>query len=300
MHAIRDLKIDQIDEILTLATDLQANSLSNFKNHLVALLFLERSTRTRCSFELAVQNLGARIIVLEESSSSIGKGESTLDTCKTLVALGASAIVLRTPEDGAVRGASDCGVPIISAGEGIKSHPTQGLLDAKTLLDYFNGSVKGLNVGIVGDIYHSRVAKSDIEVLTALGANVVLIGPETLAPKSLEDHALVEGASGKVIVERSLDNALLNLDAIIMLRVQFERDASIQDDYVELYQLNEDRFLKLPRNAPVLHPGPVNRGIEISSQLVEDNSINLISNQVENGIPTRMALLYLLGINKSN
>lgn len=291
LHNIQHLNVDKIEHILDLAKIRKQDSKPLLGQHLIALLFLERSTRTRCSFELAARRTGADVISLEENNSSIGKGETALDTCKTLVALGITAIVLRTSKEGDVLKTSSCGVPIINAGEGTSSHPTQGLLDARTLLDYFNGSISGKTFGIVGDILHSRVAKSDISVLTALGANIILVGPESLVPDNLKNQKLVDGASGKISIERDLDSLLSSIDGLIMLRVQFERQANIENDYILKYQLDKSRFEKMSNLAPVLHPGPVNRGIEIVNEVVDDLDRSLILQQVSNGIPVREAVL---------
>ena len=291
LHNIQQLTVDKIHHILDLAKIRKQNSKPLLEQHLIGLLFLERSTRTRCSFELAARRTGADVISLEEINSSIGKGETALDTCKTLVALGITAIVLRTSNDGDVLKTSRCGVPIINAGEGTSSHPTQGLLDAQTLLDYFNGSISGKTFGIVGDILHSRVAKSDISVLTALGANIILVGPESLVPDNLKNQKLVDGASGKISIERDLDSLLSSIDGLIMLRVQFERQANIENDYILKYQLDKSRFEKMSNLAPVLHPGPVNRGIEIVNEVADNLDRSLILQQVSNGIPVREAVL---------
>jgi len=208
---------------------------------------------------------------------------------------------------------------ILNAGDGLHSHPSQGLLDLFTLANFFNPSEPSTNsllnkkITIVGDILHSRVARSNLWALTACGAEVTLCGPPSLLPDEFIDFVLNPPPGqkldpikkrGSVFIERSLKDALKNSDAVMTLRLQKERMKQNMitdlDSYYSQYGITHESLKWCEKKVPVLHPGPVNRGIEISSQLVEDNSINLISKQVENGIPTRMALLYLLGLNKNN
>tara|TARA_Y100001968_G_scaffold327292_1_gene372008 strand:- start:613 stop:1332 length:720 start_codon:yes stop_codon:yes gene_type:complete len=208
---------------------------------------------------------------------------------------------------------------ILNAGDGYHSHPSQGLLDLFTLANFFNpskpstNSILDKNITIVGDILHSRVARSNLWALTACGANVTLCGPSSLVPDEFNDFVLNPPPGqkadpiykrGTIRIERSLQDALKDADAVMTLRLQKERMNQNMltdlDSYHDQYGITHQSLRWCKKKVPVLHPGPVNRGIEISSQLVEDKSINLISDQVENGIPTRMALLYLLGLNKNN
>jgi len=253
----------------------------------VALLFYEASTRTRVSFEFAAQALGASTTVIHAKSSSIEKGESLLDTGYTLQATGADAIVIRHPASGAPHLlARHLDIPVINAGDGMHEHPTQALLDAYTILRH-RKSLSGLRVAMVGDIYHSRVARSNIHLLSRLGAQITLCGPPELAPDVTA--TLVPGLR----VSRHLDEALRGADVILMLRVQKERLAGLKvrtSDYVAAYQLTAERLKLARRDALVLHPGPMIRGMELASE-VADGPQSVIREQVKNGVAVRMAVL---------
>ncbi len=253
----------------------------------VALLFYEASTRTRVSFEFAAQALGASTTIVLAKSSSIEKGESLLDTGYTLQATGADAIVIRHPASGAPHLlARHLDVPVINAGDGMHEHPTQALLDAYTILRH-RKSIKGLRVALVGDIYHSRVARSNIHLLSRLGAQITLCGPPELAPDVTA--TLAPGLR----VSRHLDDTLRGADVILMLRVQKERLAGLKvrtSDYVAAYQLTPERLKLARRDALVLHPGPMIRGMELASE-VADGSQSVIREQVKNGVAVRMAVL---------
>jgi len=255
----------------------------------VVNLFYENSTRTRSSFELAAKYLSADSINLSSSSSSVAKGESLYDTARTIQALGADVIILRHPMAGAPRfldRAVDAAV--INAGDGAHEHPTQALLDLFTVRERL-GSLAGLRVVIVGDILHSRVARSDIWGFTRMGAVVSVCGPPTLIPSGIDRMG--------VQVFHRLEQALVDADVVIMLRIQKERQQqglfpSLRE-YAILYGLNRRRLALAKKDALVLHPGPMNRGIEISADIADGNSA-LIEEQVTNGVAVRMALLYLL------
>ena len=253
-------------------------------------LFYEPSTRTRASFDLAAKTLSAEVVGITAHASSVVKGESLLDTIKTLEALGADAIVLRHPEAGApYLAARHCRASIVNAGDGAHAHPTQALLDLFSLRQKV-GDLEGLKVVIVGDILHSRVARSDILGLKAMGARVVLCGPPTLLPTNFAD------AYPGVEVEVDLERALEGAGAVIALRLQSERQRDLipsLEEYVAFYQLNPQRLSRARPGAFVLHPGPVNEGVEIDPEVARGPQ-SLIDEQVTNGVAVRMALLYLL------
>jgi aspartate carbamoyltransferase catalytic subunit len=253
----------------------------------VALLFYEASTRTRISFEYASKNLGAVTAVMTSSGSSIEKGESLIDTGLTLQATGAECIVMRHPNSGAAELlARNIQVPVINAGDGMHEHPSQGLLDAYTILEQ-KRSLKGLRVVIVGDIRHSRVARSNVHLLAKFGVEIVLCGPEPLLP------AIATSLTKGVTIERDFDRALLGADVVMMLRVQKERLAGLSldvADYIRGYQLDGARMAKAKKDAVFMHPGPIIRGMELTAEAA-DAPRSLIVEQVANGVPVRMALL---------
>ncbi len=255
----------------------------------VCCLFFEPSTRTRLSFELAAKRLSADFINISVSTSSVVKGESLLDTVSTLEAMNADFIIMRHSASLASEFLSRLSPSsVINAGDGYHAHPTQALLDTYSILER-KGSLKGLHIGIVGDIKHSRVARSDIEAFQKLGAKVTLIGPPTL----VSDNFSVYG----VDISYNLDKILPDLDVVNMLRIQRERQKSAHfpslREYHKLYALTKERLSRCKENIIVMHPGPMNRGIEIDDFVV--NSPNAIINeQVTNGIAVRMSILYLL------
>jgi aspartate carbamoyltransferase catalytic subunit len=260
----------------------------------VANLFFEDSTRTRCSFTLAARRLGADTLDLTSAGSSVSKGETIVDTALNLLAMGVDAFVVRSSASGGphmIAHAVD--VPVINAGDGKHEHPTQGLLDVLTLRQRL-GDLRGRTVAIVGDVVSSRVARSAAHALTTLGANVIFSGPPTLVPQSLE-RITSAAAPGKIAVTHDFDGLLPSLDAIMMLRVQFERAGGgppvISGDYRELYGLTTERARRLPAHAVVMHPGPINRGLEIDSELVDNPARSVILQQVTNGVAVRMAVL---------
>jgi aspartate carbamoyltransferase catalytic subunit len=255
----------------------------------VVNLFYENSTRTRISFEIAAKRLSADVINFSTSGSSVAKGESLKDTALTLEAMGADAIVIRHSSSGSPQTLTQwVEASVINAGDGTHEHPTQALLDLYTIREHFP-SFEGLRVAIVGDVLHSRVARSNVHALTRMGAEVTLVGPATLIPPD----APAWGAE----VSQELDPILAKTNVCYMLRVQRERQRqqyfpSVRE-YSRLFGLNRDRVAALPEGALIMHPGPMNRGVEIASD-VADLPQSLITDQVTNGIAVRMALLYLM------
>lgn len=258
----------------------------------IANLFFENSTRTRVSFTIAAQRLGANVVDLSSAGSSVAKGETLVDTVRTIEAMGVDALVVRHASSGAAAlAASTADIPVLNAGDGSHEHPTQGLLDSLTVAeahartDAFD--LSGLRLAIVGDVAHSRVARSDIAAWTALGASVVCVGPPTLAPRTLE-------ALG-VEVRHDLDAVLPEVDGLQALRVQFERAASLSSarDYAAAFQINPARLARMKKSAVVMHPGPMNRGLEIAGDAAEavDGPRGVVLRQVENGVYMRMAAL---------
>ena len=257
-------------------------------------LFYEPSTRTRSSFELAAKNLSADVVNLTAPTSSITKGECLIDTLETLEALGADIVVMRHPHSGAPYiAAKHIKAHIVNAGDGCHAHPTQALLDLYTIRGH-KGSLKGLKVTIIGDIKHSRVARSNIWGLTKMGAEITLCCPFTLLPMGLDNP---QGHFPEVKIEPDINTALKNADIVMALRLQLERQQSgllpSIREYANLYRLTEARLAKASADAIVLHPGPVNEDIEISSA-VAHGPRSVINQQVTNGVAVRMALLYLL------
>lgn len=255
----------------------------------IANLFFENSTRTRISFELAEKRLSADVVNFSASASSVKKGETLLDTVNNILAMKVDMIVMRHPMPGApVFLSRHIPAQIINAGDGTHEHPTQALLDAFSLREKF-GELKGLNVAIVGDIKHSRVALSNIFLLKKMGAEVTVCGPPTLIPKHIESLG--------VKVNYNLKETLQWADAANMLRIQLERQdikyfPSLRD-YSLQFQLNEEMLASLGKKLTIMHPGPINRGVEITSE-VADSEDAIILDQVENGVAVRMAILYLL------
>jgi len=265
----------------------------------VANLFFENSTRTRLSFELAEKRLGADVVNFSASTSSVKKGETLIDTVNNILAMKIDMVVMRHAAPGACEFLSNrTNTIVVNAGDGTHEHPTQGLLDAFSIREKL-GSVKGKKVVIVGDITHSRVAISNIYCLQKLGAEVMVCGPTTLIPKHIESLG--------VKVEHDLDKALAWCDVANMLRIQLERqDATIPyfpnlREYSDLFGLTQERLDKLGKELVIMHPGPINRGVEITSE-VADGKHSIILDQVENGVAVRMAVIYLLaqGIKRVN
>ncbi|MCL2700606.1 MAG: aspartate carbamoyltransferase catalytic subunit [Phycisphaerae bacterium] len=263
--------------------------LPTLRGKVVALLFFEDSTRTRMSFELAASRLGADTLLFTSRGSSVTKGETTLDTVRNIEAMGVDIFVVRHGQSGAPHLLTrQVGASIVNAGDGQHEHPTQALLDIFTMRQRL-GDIAGLKVAVVGDIAHSRVARSNILGLKKLGAEVVVVGPPTLVPAAVR-------SMGCEICDR-LDDVLADVDVINMLRIQFERFSSnlfpSVREYSRLYGLNGERIKRCKKNVLVMHPGPINRGVELTSE-VADGPNSCILQQVTNGLAIRMAVLYLV------
>ncbi|MDQ6678077.1 MAG: aspartate carbamoyltransferase catalytic subunit [Acidobacteriota bacterium] len=259
----------------------------SLRGKMVVNLFFEASTRTRTSFEIAAKRLGAEALSITASGSSVSKGESLVDTLNTLAAMRPQAIVMRHAASGAPHFlARHLPIPIINAGDGTHEHPTQALLDARTILDQ-RPALQGLRVAIIGDIAHSRVARSNIYLLSKCGAHVVLCGPASLLPRELGQ--LAPG----VTLTNDIREAIQDADVVMMLRVQLERQHEIPmsaGEYFQFFGLRLEHLALAKPHAIVMHPGPINRGRELSSE-VADSQRSVILNQVENGIAVRMAVL---------
>lgn len=256
---------------------------------IIANLFMENSTRTRCSFTIATKRLGGDVLDLLGDASSASKGETLVDTALNLEAMGVAGIVVRCSEEqGPWDIAEQVGIPVINAGSGTNSHPTQAMLDALTLTRYFGtDDLSTEHIAIVGDIAHSRVARSNVEGLTKLGAKVTLVGPPELLPTDLDCEM---SSDFDAVLSRAA------VSGVMMLRVQFERDATVGEDYREKFGLTEARAASF--KGVIMHPGPMNRGLEIDDKVanVESSSHNLILSQVTSGVATRMAILeHLIG-----
>jgi aspartate carbamoyltransferase catalytic subunit len=259
----------------------------------IANIFFENSTRTRTSFELAEKRLGADVVNFSASASSVSKGETLIDTVNNILAMKVDMVVMRHSATGAPWFlAKHIDASIINAGDGVNEHPTQGLLDAFSMREKF-GSLKGKKVAIIGDIMHSRVAMSNIFCLQKLGAEVIVSGPPTLIPKHIESLG--------VQVEYSVKKALQQCDIANVLRIQLERQHkplfSSLREYALFYGVNKNMLDSLNKEILILHPGPINRGVEIDSD-VADGSHSIILDQVENGVAIRMAVVYLLSGNR--
>lgn len=280
---------------LSVATEQGVGKLPPLRGRTVVNLFYEDSTRTRISFEAAAKRLSADVINFSAVGSSVSKGESLKDTALTLEAMGAHAVVIRHNSSGAPHRLANAGWisgGVVNAGDGTHEHPTQALLDAYTLRDHLRGGegdLTGLNVTIVGDVLHSRVARSNILLLNTLGAKVRLVAPPTLLPYGVEDWDCE--------VSYDLDSCLDGSDAVMMLRVQRERMNAAyfptSHEYSNRYGLNVTRMNRLSQNAVIMHPGPMNRGMEISADVADSNR-SVIVEQVANGVSVRMAVLYLM------
>ena len=258
------------------------------RGKVVALLFFEDSTRTRMSFELAASRLSADTLLLTSKGSSVAKGETTLDTVRNIEAMGVDIFVIRHSQSGAPHMlARSVTSSIVNAGDGQHEHPTQALLDIYTIRQRL-GRIEGLEVAIVGDIAHSRVARSNILGLKKLGAEVVVVGPPTLVPSAIRPMGCR--------ISHSLDEVLGQVDVINLLRIQFERFGSnlfpSLREYSRLYGMNSDRLKQCRKDVLIMHPGPINRGVELTSQ-VADGPNSCILQQVTNGLAVRMAVLYL-------
>ncbi|QUQ66786.1 aspartate carbamoyltransferase catalytic subunit [Kutzneria sp. CA-103260] len=284
--------LDTADTLKRTLLGREVRKLPTLRGRTVVTMFYENSTRTRVSFEVAGKWMSADVINVSAGGSSVGKGESLRDTALTLSAAGADLVIVRHPASGAAHRLAGwlegTGTAVVNAGDGMHEHPTQALLDAATLRERL-GQIAGKRIAIVGDVLHSRVARSNVHLLTALGAEVVLVAPPTLLPTGVENWP--------VAVSHELDAELPALDAVMMLRVQAERMHGgffpSAREYSIAYGLNERRLKLLPEHAVVLHPGPMLRGMEISAA-VADSPRAAITEQVRNGVHVRMAVLYHL------
>jgi aspartate carbamoyltransferase catalytic subunit len=280
----------------------EVRKLPTLRGRTVITMFYENSTRTRVSFEIAGKWMSADVVNVSSGGSSVGKGESLRDTAQTLAAAGADCVIIRHPASGAAHRLAgwlaDTGTSVVNAGDGMHEHPTQALLDAATLRERL-GDLDGTRIGIVGDVLHSRVARSNVHLLTTLGAQVVLVAPPTLLPVHVDRWRVSApaGALGTLRVSHTLDAELPTLDAVMMLRVQAERMHGgffpSAREYSIAYGMNQRRLDLLPEHAVVLHPGPMLRGMEISAA-VADSPRAAITQQVSNGVHVRMAVLYHL------
>ncbi len=322
---LSSFSLEDFKAVLELANRFKAlpsrgtRKLPALQGKLVATLFFEPSTRTKSSFELAARSLSADVQSFSASTSSLSKGETALDTAMTYVAMGADILVIRHKSSNVPLQIATYldkignQTAVLNGGDGLHSHPSQGLLDLFTLAEYFNPSnpnpesLRGKTIVIVGDVLHSRVARSNLWSLTACGANIILCGPKSLLPEDFsyfvdspppgQTHDPIK-KRGKIKVIRSLNKAIDGADAIMTLRLQKERMQqnllSSLETYTQDYGITSQRIKSCAKSVPILHPGPVNRGVEISGDILEDRSRCLIEEQVKNGIPIRMALLYLM------
>ncbi len=295
---LSSLSADEIRFVLDTALSFKEVSTRSVKKvpalrgRVVVNAFFEDSTRTRTSFQLAAQRLSADVIDFSERGSSVSKGETLVDTARNIEAMGVDVIVVRHSAAGAAHQlARTVSCSVVNAGDGAHEHPTQGLLDLYTIRERF-GRIEGLNVAIVGDIGNSRVARSNVWGLTKLGAKVTLVGPPTLLPK-----AFAQLGDGGATVSYNLDEVVEKMDVLYMLRVQNERIASSQfptvREFTQMFGLTHDRFARCRKDVFVMHPGPMNRGIEISSEIADGPASGILA-QVTNGLAVRMAVLYLV------
>ena len=299
--SIADLNKSEAISILDTATELARVSdgavkkLPTLRGRTIVNLFAEDSTRTRISFEAAAKRLSADVINFSAKGSSVSKGESLKDTAMTLQAMGADAVVIRHSASGAAQRLADSqwmSGSVINAGDGTHEHPSQALLDAFTIRKHLGmgaSDLAGLNVAIVGDILHSRVARSNVLLLAMLGAKVTLVAPPTLLPVGIQNWP--------AIVSYDFDSVIPHVDVVMMLRVQQERMSDLffpnAREYSRYFGLNGERMASMKSGAIVMHPGPMNRGLEISAE-VADSARSVITEQVTNGVSVRMAILYVL------
>ena len=300
--SVEDLSIPEVDILLNKANFYEdANKQKGkiektLKRSTVITLFFETSTRTKTSFELAAKRLGANSIGINASASAIKKGETLIDTAMTLNAMHADVLIVRHPDSGAVKLLSEkVNCAVINAGDGTHEHPTQALLDALTIKRN-KKNIKNLNIAICGDVLHSRVARSNILLLSKLGARLRVIAPPTLIPKNIENLGIE--------VFTDMKKGLVDCDIVMMLRLQMERMKGLYvpstKEYFKFYGLDHEKLKKAKKDALIMHPGPMNRGIEIDSSLADNLDRSLIHQQVEMGVAVRMACLEMLtlGIDK--
>jgi len=295
LSKVEALSILNTAETLSRVSDGPMKKLPTLRGRTIVNLFAEDSTRTRISFEAAAKRLSADVINFSAKGSSVSKGESLKDTAQTLQAMGADAVIIRHSASGAAQTLADnqwMSGSVINAGDGTHEHPSQALLDAFTIrkhLGHDGDDLTGIRVAIIGDILHSRVARSNVLLLTMLGAHVTLVAPPTLLPVGVE--------SWPVTISYDFDQVIESVDAVMMLRIQLERMSEMffpnAREYSLYFGLNKDRLAKMKANAIVMHPGPMNRGLEITADSA-DSARSVILEQVTNGVSVRMAILYLL------
>ena len=296
---IRNLSVEEINLIFDTADKFKEvlnrpiKKVPSLRHLTIANVFFENSTRTKLSFELAQKRLSADIINFSSSVSSVKKGESLLDTINNILVMKVDMIVMRHPNPGAPHFiAKNIEASVVNAGDGTHEHPTQALLDSYTIREKF-GNIKNKKIAIIGDISHSRVAISNIYALQKLGAKVMLCGPSTLIPKHINSMG--------VEIENNIENALKWCDVANVLRIQLERQnnkffPSLRE-YSLYYGINKKLLEKINKNIIIMHPGPINRGVELNSDVADSNN-SIILDQVENGVAIRMAVMYLLSLNK--
>ena len=296
---IRNLSVEEINLIFDTADKFKEvlnrpiKKVPSLRHLTIANVFFENSTRTKLSFELAQKRLSADVINFSSSFSSVKKGESLLDTINNILVMKVDMIVMRHPNPGAPHFvAKNIEASVVNAGDGTHEHPTQALLDSYTIREKF-GNIKNKKIAIIGDISHSRVAISNIYALQKLGAKVMLCGPSTLIPKHINSMG--------VEIENNIENALKWCDVANVLRIQLERQnnkffPSLRE-YSLYYGINKKLLEKINKNIIIMHPGPINRGVELNSDVADSNN-SIILDQVENGVAIRMAVKYLLSLNK--
>ena len=296
---IRNLSVEEINLIFDTADKFKEvlnrpiKKVPSLRHLTIANVFFENSTRTKLSFELAQKRLSADVINFSSSVSSVKKGESLLDTINNILVMKVDMIVMRHPNPGAPHFvAKNIEASVVNAGEGTHEHPTRALLDSYTIREKF-GNIKNKKIAIIGDISHSRVAISNIYALQKLGAKVMLCGPSTLIPKHINSMG--------VEIENNIENALKWCDVANVLRIQLERQnnkffPSLRE-YSLYYGINKKLLEKINKNIIIMHPGPINRGVELNSDVADSNN-SIILDQVENGVAIRMAVMYLLSLNK--
>ncbi len=295
LHGLESLTADQIKNILSHAAEMKKVVLSdnkkipNLQGKTVVNLFYENSTRTRTSFELAAKYMGANAVNIASGSSSVEKGETLIDTAETLNAMGTDILIMRHSMSGAPNVIAPLiNASVVNAGDGMHEHPTQALLDMLTMIEH-KGSIEGLKVAIIGDVYHSRVVRSNIYGLTKLGAEVSVGGPATLMPKDI--------CKMGVKAYDNVQEAMIDADVVMALRIQLERQKkglfpSVRE-YFRFFGIDESRMRLAKPDAIVMHPGPVNRGVELSSSVI-DGDKSVITEQVTNGVAVRMAVMDML------
>ncbi len=315
-----DFSVAELDMILQTAVSFRdvlfrrMKKVPALQGQVVTNMFFEPSTRTRSSFELAAKRLSADVMNFSPGSSSLSKGETILDTAKTYLAMGADIMVIRHKQSGVPQAIAQemdrikSGVSVLNAGDGLHAHPSQALLDLFTICRVVNPEnphcelLKGKKIAIVGDIVHSRVARSNIWSLTAAGAEVHLAAPPTLLPEVFQEFSA--GSERQLFVHWDIESAIRDADFVMTLRLQHERMTAhllpSLREYHQQFGITAERLKLCKPEVKILHPGPVNRGVELASDIMDHSALSLVSEQVTNGVAVRMALLYLIGSSKNN